>query len=162
MSAAELYVPRACHVRRTMPGDTWLFLPTVRKSDVSELAALGVTPEMCMRGGMDNSRASFSAFFHGHPGMMFGCVEHAEYAVPWAVVCDAAEWFPIPFLRLCRRYMDSLPMHLENCVDARNTKTVEWLRWLGFTIEPPVPLGINGEPFHRFWRAAKEQRCAGG
>jgi len=40
--------------------------------------------------------------------------------------------------------------HLENWVDARNTKAINWLRWLGFTVHDPVPFGVAGLPFHRF------------
>lgn len=154
--------PRACYVRRAMPGDTWLLLPTVAQSDIDELAALGVTPEMCMRGGMEHSRNVFTAFFYGRPGMMFGCVEHATHGVPWSVVTTAVQTFPIPFLRLTKRFMESLDMHLENYVDARNLRTIAWLKWLGFTIDEPVPAGIDGEMFHRFWRAAKGAPCVGG
>ncbi len=151
------------YVRPAMPGDTWLFLPTVRQSDVDELAALGVTPEICMREGMIRSRRSFSMFLHGRPAAVFGCVEHETHGVPWAVVCTAVETFPLPFLRSCLRYLDSLPMFLENAVDARNVKTIQWLRWMGFTIEEPEPMGKNGELFHKFWRAAREDHlCVGG
>ena len=153
----------ALYVRPAMPGDTWLFLPTVRAADVAELAALGVTPELCMREGVAQSRRSFAMFIHGQPAAIFGCVEHRTHGVPWAVVCTAAETFPIPFLRSSLRYVHSLPMFLENAVDARNVKTIQWLRWLGFTIEAPEPMGKKGELFHRFWRAAHEEKlCATG
>lgn len=156
MSAAEVHFPRPLYVRPAMPGDTWLFLPTVRKCDADELAALGTTPEMCMRDGMRYSWHSFAMFVYDRPAAIFGHVRHPTHAVPWMVACTAVELFPIPFLRCTRRYLDSLPMFLENAVDARNVKTIEWLRWLGFTIEEPEPLGIHGELFHRFWRDARK------
>jgi len=153
----------ALYVRPAMPGDTWIFLPTVREADAAELAALGTTPEHCMRGGMQHSRYPLAMFLHGQPAAMLGVVEHAEHAVPWMVACTAVERFPIPFLRFTRRFIDSLPMFLENAVDARNVKTIQWLRWLGFTIEEAIPMGLRGEPFHAFWRASKEEKtCAGG
>jgi hypothetical protein len=162
LSAVRVQLPAACYVRLTMPGDTWIFLPTVRQSDADELAALGVTPEQCMREGMRHSRRSFAMFVYGYPAAMFGVVEHVDHAVPWMVACTAVERFPIPFLRFTKRFVDSLPMFLENAVDARNVKTIEWLRWLGFTTEEPEPMGRSGELFHKFWRAQKEQSCAGG
>ena len=39
---------------------------------------------------------------------------------------------------------------LENYVDARNTLAKRWLKWCGFTIEPPVEYGPEGLPFHLF------------
>lgn len=41
---------------------------------------------------------------------------------------------------------------LENHVDARNTTGVEWLKRLGFTINPPTPYGAKQQPFHKFWK----------
>lgn len=137
-----------------MLGDTWLMLPTIRQPDIDELAALGVTPEMCMRGGMTHSEHSFSIFIHGKPAGIFGAVEHESHTVPWAVFTTAIDEHPMPFLRASQRYVDSLPGYLENYVDARNTLTIKWLKWLGFNIDPPRPLGIRGELFHRFWRCA--------
>lgn len=36
---------------------------------------------------------------------------------------------------------------LGNYVDAENTTTLAWLTFLGFSLEPPVPYGANGELF---------------
>ena len=41
---------------------------------------------------------------------------------------------------------------LRNDVHAKNTASVQWLKWLGFTVEPPRPVGVSCELFHRFWR----------
>lgn len=144
----------SAYVREAMPGDTWLVLPTVRESDVTELAALDTTPEQCMRGGMAASRRSWVMFIEGEPAALFGHVEHDGYAVPWAVVTTQAERHPLPFLRISRAFIRSLPMMLVNMVDARNEQVIRWLEWLGFTIEEPVPYGKNGELFRRFTRCA--------
>lgn len=45
---------------------------------------------------------------------------------------------------------------LGNWVDARNTRAIRWLCWVGFEIGPPVPHGIDGLPFHHF----EMQPCA--
>jgi hypothetical protein len=39
---------------------------------------------------------------------------------------------------------------LENVVDARNTKSIRWLRRMGFEVLPAAPLGVEGRPFHLF------------
>ena len=41
-------------------------------------------------------------------------------------------------------------MYLRNYVDARYTEAVRWLKWLGFTIHPAEPFGIEQLPFHPF------------
>lgn len=154
MSAAEHIVVPVCFVRRAMPGDTWLMLPTVRQADIDELAALGVTPERCMRDGIAYSQQAWTCFIHGEPACVYGMADHGDFGVPWAVVSTTAERYPLPFLRESRRFIDSLTMRLENYVDTRNTQAIAWLRWLGFTIDDPRPVGVNGELFHRFWRCA--------
>lgn len=40
---------------------------------------------------------------------------------------------------------------LRNYVDARNTRSVAWLEFIGFEIGEPVPYGVAGLPFHPFW-----------
>lgn len=154
MSAAVNIVHPASFVRRAMPGDSWLFLPTIRKEDVTELAAIGVTPQQSMTEGAARSIGAWSQFIYGAPACMYGYAMQNGHGVPWAICTTAVERHPVPFLRESRRFIDSLPMALQNYVDARNTKTIEWLTWLGFTIDTPAPLGINGELFHRFWRCA--------
>lgn len=37
---------------------------------------------------------------------------------------------------------------LRNCVDARHTRSIRWLKHLGFTIYPAAPLGVEQLPFH--------------
>ncbi len=155
MSAAEVHAVPACYIRPAMPGDTWLMLPNIRQPDIDELAALGVTPEQCLRHGLQVSQEVFTIFLHGKPAGMFGIVPHPNLTtVPWAVFTTQIDAHPLPFLRASRRYIESLPDYLENWVDARNTLTIKWLTWLGFTIEEPEAVGLHGELFHRFWRCA--------
>jgi len=40
---------------------------------------------------------------------------------------------------------------LENYVDARYAAAIRWIEWMGFMLEPPVPYGVHGELFRRFW-----------
>lgn len=154
MNAQLQYIDPACYIRRVMPGDMWLILPDVRSDEVRELAALGVTPEHCVRGGMSVSRAFFISLY-GEPAGIFGAVEHEDHAVPWGVFTTAIERYPIPFLRAGRLYLSSLQMRLENFVAARNEKTILWLEWLGFTVDEDLhAVGIHGENFRRFHRCA--------
>jgi hypothetical protein len=55
------------------------------------------------------------------------------------------------FLRGAKQWIDALmaegagPLH--NWVLAKNTTTLRWLRWLGFTVEQPHPMGPCAELF---------------
>lgn len=146
---------KAFTMREAMPGDAWLLLPDVRQPDIDELAALGLTPQECIRYGVQHSNAAWIAFIHGKPAAIFGVVEHVDYGVPWAVLTTVVDEYPLPFLRASRRYIHGhMTRNLMNYVDARNTLTIDWLSWLGFTVDSPEPAGIHGEPFSRFWSCA--------
>jgi hypothetical protein len=41
-----------------------------------------------------------------------------------------------------------------NDVYAQNRASIRWLRYLGFEVESPRPLGMSGALFCRFWRDA--------
>jgi len=77
--------------------------------------------------------------------------------IPWLLGSVAIERHQRAFLRRNREFIDrwqaDYPV-LRNFVDARNTTSQGWLRWLGFRIDPPVPYGVSGLPFHPFERTA--------
>lgn len=51
----------------------------------------------------------------------------------------------------CLRIVRELfPGKLENFVDARNTKSIRWLRWMGFSFDEPVEIGEECLPFFPF------------
>ncbi|WP_374312426.1 phage protein Gp13 family protein [Dongia sp.] len=72
---------------------------------------------------------------------------------PWMLATDRLDRWPVALNKLVggylRRMLDQYP-HLENWVDSRNTRHVQWLRRLGFTLHPAQPAGPFGVPFHRF------------
>lgn len=73
---------------------------------------------------------------------------------PWLLASDAFEAFGLDIARLSRPLLARMRGHyprLENRVDARHVRAVRWLSWLGFTIDPVTPWGVEGRPFHRFW-----------
>ncbi len=73
---------------------------------------------------------------------------------PWLLASDAFETLGLDIARLSRPLvaeMRSLYPRLENRVDARHFRAVRWLSWIGFAIDPAMPWGVEGRPFHRFW-----------
>lgn len=73
--------------------------------------------------------------------------------VPWLLATDELEKHARAFLR--RNKQGLLEMSegytlLRNYVDVRNRAAIRWLGWLGFTILPPEPYGMEGLPFHPF------------
>lgn len=73
---------------------------------------------------------------------------------PWLLASSAFDEHGRQVVRLSRPLLAAMRKaypRLENHVDARNVRSVRWLAWLGFTIDPPAPWGVEGRPFHRFW-----------
>lgn len=59
----------------------------------------------------------------------------------------------VKFLRNCTRVIESFLAYypyLYNYVDARNTKTIQWLEYLGAEISEPRNYGAENLPFHFF------------
>lgn len=131
--------------------------PRVRASDCAEVWATGRhTPAEALRLSVDVSVASVAALADGVPFAIFGVAARSlmsDTGVPWLLGSDDLVTHRRPFLRHGRVFvsamLDIFP-HLENYVDARNTTSIEWLRWLGFDILPAEPFGVYRLPFHRF------------
>jgi len=82
------------------------------------------------------------------PASLLGSV-----GVPWMIGTQEIDSHAKAFLRRNKAYverMSELYNYLVNFVDARNTRAIGWLKWLGFTILEAQPHGPDGLPFHRF------------
>ncbi len=75
----------------------------------------------------------------------------SPYACVWMLGAEGLASFSIPFLRGSKEWVERMleqHSHLVNYVDGRNKRSLRWLKWLGFTIHPAAPLGIEGRMFH--------------
>ncbi len=131
--------------------------PHLRLADAAEVyATSGRTAEAALLAALRRSTQAWTCLVDGEPGCMWGVGPLSLVAgrgCPWLLGTVAIEQHPMTFLRQSRAYLRQM-LHtysrLENHVDARNTVSIRWLRWLGFTIEPPAPYGFLQLPFHRF------------
>jgi len=132
----------------------------VRQADVDEFAAQGVTVESAMHTGLQISTYTWAGLRDGKVICVFGVASPSVLSgegVPWMIgshdLDKCAKGF-LPRSRVVLNHMLDLYPHLENYVDARNTRAIRWLRWLGFKIHDAQPYGKMGLPFHRFemWR----------
>lgn len=72
---------------------------------------------------------------------------------PWMVATDRVESYRRAFIQCGRIYTCAMLeqySRLTNHVDARNTRSIAWLRHLGYRIHPAAPYGALGLPFHPF------------
>lgn len=129
----------------------------VREADVEELsAAAGITPLEAMLIGRKWSVECWCGMADGEPICIFGVSSASPLSRsghPWMVGTEHLDRLAFGFLRRSRNVVhDMLSRYdeLYNYVDARNTRAIRWLRWLGFTIMDTEPYGLCGLPFHRF------------
>ncbi len=132
-------------------------LANVRAPDVAEFWAAGhVTPERAVEMSLKFSREAWAGVEGDDLLCIFGVAGASllsDRGTVWMIGHSRLDTRAGAFLRGCgaqvramlRRYE-----HLSNWVDARNTRAVRWLRWLGFSIHPAVPHGADGLPFHYF------------
>lgn len=96
----------------------------------------------------------------GEPVAVFGVapLPHAAgYASPWMLGTDTLSRHGRDIVQLGKRFAgrwNAEYEHLLNFVDARNTRSIAWLRHSGYSIRPAQPHGVNGEMFHLFERCA--------
>ena len=132
----------------------------IREADRVELrAAWYMTPLDCMFHGLKYSEKAWTGLIDGVPVCMFGCVPSSilgNVGRPWMVGTKSLDDHPLVFLRRCKRSGCFREMRerfdiLENYVDVRNKRAIEWLIWLGFDIWMPAEkIGPYKLPFFRF------------
>jgi hypothetical protein len=153
-----LSVPR---IRAAAMHDATMLASRLRAADIEEIrAAAGLTPLTAIERSLALSTHAWTAVDgHGAPLAIWGVGPLSAIAgrgCPWLLASEAFEVLPrASVARLSLAWLarvNTLYPRLENHVDARHVKAVRWLAWLGFTIESPLPWGVERRPFHRFWR----------
>lgn len=145
------------NVRTATIADCALIGPHVRKEDWDEcMAACGKTPQEALEYGFPFSSKAWVGEMDGKVIVIAGVGHVKEYpwiGVPWMMSTPEMDKHAIAFLRENRWVVDEMCgdyQLLANFVDARNKKAIRWLEWLGFTMMPAEPYGVEGLPFHQF------------
>jgi hypothetical protein len=129
----------------------------MRKCDVQELRDIGnIGPFEAVLDAMELPGDKWAAYIDGVPAALFGCTEVTilgKVGSPWMLGTDDAERGAVQLVKKGRRIVRAWASRfdlLENVVDGRNYRTVEWLKRLGFTFDDPVEVK-PGVPAMRFW-----------
>jgi len=144
-------------VRPAADGDVDLFAGVLRGVDLREIAATSLAPPAgAIARCLAASDRTWVGLLDGEPMFISG-ISRANFMsarrAPWLLGTPLIDTNPRPFLRYTRAAMPGLlAAHpwMENHIDARSTRTIAWLRWLGFVIHDAKPYGALGRPFHRF------------
>ena len=129
---------------------------TMQKEDKDSCWALAhLSPEQGIRLSLKNAVESYTWLADGKVGLIFGVNKHSllsHKAHPWLLASDLVQEHPRVFLRGCKEWINSAVTKyewLDNYVDARHIRSIRWLQWMGFTIYPAEPIGIEKMLFHR-------------
>lgn len=130
----------------------------MRQADADEVwASNHHTPLESMMKGWEASDFSTVAMCNGEPLVMIGLVKRdvlTGSGVVWMLGANRAMKYKKEFFRQTKPVIDEMLTicpRLCNMVHGKNTSSIQWLKWLGFTIEEPTPYGPDGELFHRFY-----------
>ncbi len=126
----------------------------LRRADREEIDALtGGDPQEALAESVARSASAWAGRADGALVCLFGVVPAGVTGIPWLLGSDAVAAYGRLFLRRNRAYVRAMlrdfPV-LANVVDARNAVSIRWLRWLGFTLGTPQPMGVRGLPFIPF------------
>ncbi len=134
----------------------------MRPDDVREIwAAKKTTPRQAIITSFILSNYPKTIMIDDEPVAMFGVTGESVLSgtgTPWMLGTGEIEKISIRFLRGSKNGIKEILSGyriLENYVDARNTVSIQWLKWLGFDIMAAEPYGAFGLPFHRFYMENK-------
>ena len=130
----------------------------MRQADAEEVwASNHHTPLESMMKGWELSDVSTIALNDkGEPLVMIGLVKRdvlTGSGVVWMLGANRSMNHKKEFFRQTKAIIDEMLTicpRLCNMVHSKNTNSIIWLRWLGFTIGDPIPHGPDNELFHRF------------
>jgi hypothetical protein len=138
--------------------------PRMREADVVEIwASHAVRPLEALLHCVEESDIALVILDGEEPVAMFGTGPMStEVGAIWMLTGDLIDRWPVAFLRIARKTLPILFQGREalvNAIDARNTRSLRWARWMGFEISPAISLGVAGLPFHPI-HIRRERVCA--
>jgi hypothetical protein len=145
-------------IRWLRDGDIEALVANMRKADIDEVtAATGRPLDQIIIDAIRSSTWVMALDVDDELGMIFGVAPMGSTlgatGAPWALGTTAVERKPRALIELgpsyCELMLASYP-HLYNYVDARNKRSIRWLKWLGFEFHDAQPYGAAGLPFHKF------------
>lgn len=129
----------------------------MRAQDVAEVRAAGHTDmHAVIASSIARSTMCWACYVDGQLAAIFGCAPFGSAldsrGVPWLLGTDLIPKHRRTLMRHARRYIARMLAAypaLINTVHAENTVAVEWLRHMGFHLEPAAPIH-TGAMFHVF------------
>lgn len=150
------------YVRNSLPSqDSKELAPNLRESDKRELSALSARDyEHTLYLGALVSNPSRTIIHEGKVIGMYGVSPlftiNPKYGCVWCLASDKLSEIKMQFVRQSLSEIEDMAKgftKLINFVHAENTESIEWLKFLGFSLsKDPILLGPKKEPFYYFER----------
>lgn len=129
----------------------------MRQKDLAEILAFGFSSAYdAVKYSVDHSLQSYTWLVGDRVGCIGGFTRVTvidDRALPWLLSTAEVEKKPIEFLRgtkkMVQDFMGSNSL-LASYVDSRYAIAINWIKWMGFKVGEPEPIGPNGELFCKF------------
>lgn len=148
----------AVEFREPQPGDIEQLMPRLRAADLAECDALvgAANAQRAIEASLRNSVHAWTVEAGGEVAAVLGVTAlnlMGGVGAPWMMGTPLVDRHRGALMRAAPSYIAAMLTafpHLRNVVDARNTRSIAWLRRMGFQIHAPVAVGVAGLPFHPF------------
>ena len=152
-----IYNQDGIKVRPSTQEDVDFLKHRLRKSDIDEVwASDHIAPEEALQQSFLRALQSFT-IENGQPIGMFGINSEDlidQKARIWLLASNDLDKIKIRFLINCRKYIQmflNIVPYLENWVDIRNTRYINWLHFCGATFDKPERYGPDELTFQHFY-----------
>lgn len=129
----------------------------MRQADVDEVwASHHHSPIEALMKSWKISDRSVIVTVNDEPCVMIGLVIHdilSGTGSPWLLGTETALKYKRHFLTQVPDAIDEMLTicpKLFNYVHAENKVSIKWLKWIGFTLDEPLPYGCDNALFHKF------------
>lgn len=144
-------------VRPIREGDAEDLAPKLRQADLLEIEAAGTPSALYgLSESAKRSTLSWAVEIDGELVCMMGVCPLSllcGLGAPWLLGSEAIERHAGAFIKHTKIYIPLMLQaypHLFNLVDARNRKSIAWLRRAGFKVYAPIEAGPAKMLFHPF------------
>lgn len=144
-------------IRRPDQADVQYMIENIRQEDIVEMEALdGTDVQQALSETPDLDQNAYVWEKDGKVMCMFGVnplKEHDGVGVIWMLATEFFDEHFMIFAHGCKDVVKDMIDKYEyvfNYVYCENKKSIRWLKWLGFDIKDPEPIGHKGANFHRF------------
>jgi hypothetical protein len=150
-------IDRRIHIRPSISGDEKALLANMRRKDIEECKAFGMSPGRALKVSIKNSLYAKSVFLDSRIIAMIGLSGDfiSDIGVPWMLTGYGIEKVPLSFAKVAIHELDKMnecKRVLTNYVMADYHEAVRFMSLVGFSLSSPRPLGKHGVLFRQITR----------